>query len=125
MLIIGATGSSPKDSNAAWLQYGLTFTAIMGMLALSYFVTVPASYRRNYKHHIHLHQPVTWSWNSSAFEVRTENSSSSLHWADIFRFSENRQFVLVHLTPQLMHILPKRALTAAQIDELRSYAAGK
>jgi hypothetical protein len=125
MLIVGSIGNSPKDSNAVWLQYGLVFAAIVGMLALSYFVSVPASYRRNYKHHRHLHEPITWSWDSSGFEVRTENSNSHLRWADVFRASENRQFVLIYLTPQLMHILPKRTLTAAQIDELRSCFAEK
>ena len=125
MLIVGSIGNSPKDSNAVWLQYGLVFAAIIVMLALSYFVTVPASYRRNYKHHKHLHQPIAWSWDSSGFEVRTENSHSHLKWTDVFRVSENRQFLLIYLTPQLMHILPKRALTIAQIEELRSCSAGR
>lgn len=122
-IVVGLFFESAEDGNVTWLRYGLVLVAVVSMLTLSYFVSVPASSRRSYRHNKHLHEPMTWSWDLSGFDVRTENSYSRLQWADIARFSENREFILLYPMPRLMHILPKRILTAAQINELRSLAS--
>lgn len=101
----------------------LPLAPLVGLGLLIYFVTAPAAARRNFRHNKMLHHPIVFSWDAAGLDFKSNENSSRVNWPDLFRVMENRRVMLFFISPQSMFIVPKRVLTAAQIEQLRGYAS--
>jgi hypothetical protein len=101
------------------------FAPLAAFGLLLYFVTAPGAARRNFKHNKQNDHPMTLSWDAGAFDIRSRENRSHIEWADLYRSMENSKVMLFFVSPQIMYIVPKRILTAAQIEQLRHYSHPK
>jgi hypothetical protein len=92
---------------------------IFGMrLLLPYFLTVPASFRKTYAQNKRFQMPLGIAWTDKDVTFSSENSFAKVEWADLHDFAENDRVMLFYTARHLMQILPKHALSDAQIEEL-------
>jgi hypothetical protein len=98
------------------------FAPLAAFGLLLYFVTAPSAVRRNFKYNKQNHHPMILSWDAGAFDFRSNENRSHIEWADLYRSMENSKVMLFFVSPQIMCIVPKRILTAAQIEQLRHYS---
>ncbi len=57
--------------------------------------------------------------------LTNEQGGATIPWSDFLKWADNDRVFLLFQGPRLFNMLPKRALTAAQIDDLRRILAAK
>jgi hypothetical protein len=114
---VGAVKSGER-SMVPMLPLGLLVLFVL----LLYFVTGPNAARRNFRHNKLLHYPLTFGWDASGLEFRSNESRTVIKWGDLYRVMENGKVLLFFVSPASMLIVPKRVLTSSQIEQLREFA---
>jgi hypothetical protein len=112
------------DEAARALPYILVMAVVglAGLMVTNYYVIAPMTARRIFPKQKTLHAPLTFSWSEAG--LKTENTSGTwqIPWSDYLRFRENASVMLFYQAPRLFQMVPKRALTPEQIDDLREHA---
>jgi hypothetical protein len=82
-------------------------------------------FRRVYRKAPLLRERRTLDVDDHNFQFKTATSESRVPWDAYIKFAENKDtFILFQQGNQIFVPIPKRELTASQIDELRSLLAG-
>lgn len=87
---------------------------------LFYFVVSPFTARRTYARQKTLQQPFEFSWSDTGFRTANENGDWKVKWTDFYSWDEDKHVFLFYQSPRLFNILPKRALSEAQIADVRN-----
>lgn len=132
-----------------WLRYGVWFVGVLALVVLSnnkliqnpvffitvfaigiclrlllwYFVFVPSNARKRFSESKAFLGLITYSWSEQEIQFLGELSSARLPWKDMADHAENDGMLLFYPTPQVMHIVPKRAFTEAQIADVINCAS--
>jgi hypothetical protein len=105
-----------------WLAFNACFAAVPVCIIASYFLSIPITTRKTYRDHKTIHRPYTYSWSETGLAVASANGEWNLAWSDYLKWDENAQVFILYQAPRLFNILPKRALTAEQIVDIRQCA---
>lgn len=95
------------------------FLFLLASPIVTYLLLAPYVARRTFRQQKTLHQPVTYSWSATGLKVSSINGEWWVPWTDYLKWSENPKVALFYHAQHLFQILPKRALTAEQLADLR------
>jgi hypothetical protein len=89
------------------------------MFVLPFWITY--QFRRVYRNSTALQEPRTMTADSTGVHFESPSVNAQVAWSNYFSFVEDKQsFALLQQGKQIFVPIPKRELTPAQIDELRS-----
>ena len=88
---------------------------------LSYLLYLPYKTRKIFREQKSLHYPMTVSWSEAGFKFENQQGSAVMPWGDFFKWGEDSRIFLLYHSSRLFHMLPKRALTEAQLTDLRQF----
>lgn len=87
-------------------------------LFVAYFFTMPRQTRKVFHEQKGFQYPLTLSWSEDGIEVQNQQGRATLPWGDLFRWAEDRQMILFYHSSRIFHMLPRRVLNEAQVDDL-------
>ena len=126
IVIAVATTWSEADFRATLLAIALIggagFAWLATCLGLS-FLLIPRRTRRLFLQQRTLHRDFDVEWTDDHLAYRSDTTTSTIAWPDYYKWLEGRSIFLFYLNEQLPHFVPKRALTAEQIIDLRNVAS--
>lgn len=88
-----------------------------------YFFVLPRNSRRAYAQQKTLHTPIEISWSDKGYRTVNDRGDWTIPWSDFLQSSESNDVFLLFQGPRLFNIVPKRALSQDQIDDLRCVIA--
>lgn len=83
-------------------------------------ITLPIVTKRRYQQDAMIRRPLTMSWTDTHFRAETEGVTNNLPWVDYVKWCEDKDQFLFFLSDYNYQILPKRVLSGAQIEDVRS-----
>lgn len=92
---------------------------VIALPFFQYFVGASVFARRAYAAQKTLQHPITVSWSTEGFRSTAQQGDWNIPWGDYLKWAENEKVILLYQGPRLFNMLPKRVLTASQIDDLR------
>ena len=115
-------GSWRAPPNAPLVMF-VTFVVICGIVIppLSYLLYLPYKTRKVFREQKNLHYPMTVSWSETGFKVENQQGNATMPWTDFFKWSEDGRILLLYHSSRLFRMLPKRALTEAQLADMRQF----
>ena len=96
--------------------------AMIGMaivLVLMIRLVVPFHAKRHFRQAAALRDEIEVTWDDEGVGFSGAHGNSRLVWGEFHRWAENDRLVLLYQSQMLYNIIPKRALTAEQVGELR------
>lgn len=114
-------------SSASWsgLLHGLPISALIVTAAI-FGVAVgvplalsPFAIHRRFQQDKLVRQPVSVSWDEEAYEAEQPGVHNRISWRDYAKWREDRHLFVFFMSDYNYQILPKHALTAEQIADLR------
>jgi YcxB-like protein len=81
----------------------------------------PRKARKHFKAMKILHGPIHLSWSAEGLKETTETSTSLTPWNHFPKWREDETSFIIFVAPTMYRVVPKRFLTALQIDALRGY----
>lgn len=99
--------------------------AWLGVVLGLTFLLVPRRTRRLFRQQRMLDKNFTLEWSDRGIVLRSDSSTSNLAWAEYHLWFESREIFGFGLNEQLYHFAPKRAMSEAQILDLRRTAEGR
>ncbi|WP_417584557.1 YcxB family protein [Pelagibacterium sp.] len=106
---------------------GFTSAAIGGLIGLAamppliYFIALPYRAKKVFAQQKTLHAPIAASWSEDGFTANTSSMGGTIAWNQYFGWSEDQAVFLIMQSQQLFQMLPKRAMTNQQIEDLRAH----
>ena len=91
-------------------------------LALHYWL-LPRLSRRYYQQAAVLHEPITVAWSAHGLATQSPMVTTSMPWSAYIGRLEDDVILLFFQTDMLYQFIPKRALSAEQVQQLRAAAA--
>lgn len=79
----------------------------------------PIVVRRRFRQDKLLRQPVTASWDESAYQAEQPGIYNRIPWGDYAKWREDRHLFLFFLSDYSYQVLPKRALAPEQIADIQ------
>jgi hypothetical protein len=96
---------------------------VLAVLAVGWFVVIRwfqhRSMRKQFRDQPGAHGPRTVTFDAEGAHWRWDGGSSDVAWKNYMRWLEGEKQVLIYNSPANFSMLPKRALDAAQLSELR------
>ena len=83
----------------------------------------PLIIRRRFKQEKLIRQPVSAGWDAEAYEAEQPGVHNRFAWRDYMKIREDQHLFLFFLSDYNYQILPKRALTPEQIEDLQRMLA--
>lgn len=71
-----------------------------------------------YAHHAFIKQMMNFTLTDEGYSLVSEGSSTFLRWERIYRYVENDKFWLLYISPHLMHIVPKSAVSDSDAKQI-------
>ncbi len=93
-------------------------------MALQWLLLGPRA-RRHFRQQKALHGQTEIVWSDAAIRLRAPKGMVELDWTDFVSWAENDITFILMQTDNLMNGIPKRILTAADIDDLRRCLSGR
>jgi len=87
-------------------------------------LTIPRRARTLYRQHKTLQRPLRFAWSDEGLGYTTSTGTGSLAWRDLHRWAEGRGNFLFFVTDAMFYFIPKRVLSEAEADDLRTVAGG-
>jgi len=115
----------------AWLNGSISagdaalFPFLVGLLLAYLFVLRPWSWRRTYRKHPALHEPVSIDLGDDGLAYASDHGEGELPWRMFIKWREGKRLFLLYSAPNLFHIIPKRTLEADRVESLRSLLSEK
>lgn len=91
-------------------------------LALHYWL-LPRISRRYYQQAAVLHEPITAAWSAHGLATQSRMMTTSMPWSAYIGRLEDDVILLFFQTDTFCQFIPKRALSAEQVQQLRAAAA--
>jgi hypothetical protein len=87
------------------------------------YLLLPRRARRIFRQTASLGKPYHYRWSEQGIDYRSEGDNGHRAWVDFYRWCDSTKVLLLMLNEQLFYIIPRRALTAAQAEDLRATVA--
>jgi len=84
------------------------------------YVLLPRRARRLFRQNPSFYKSYHYHWSDDGLAYRSERESGMRPWKDFYRWSDGSEALLLMLNEQLFYIIPRRALTDAQAEDLRA-----
>ena len=104
-------------SEAWWITILVALTVWM---KVGNRLLVPLSARKQLARSFSLRDEIQMSWDDDRAVLRTNHGEIRWQWPELYRWQESRGCLLLWSGNQIYHPLPKRVLTAGQLDNLRN-----
>jgi len=117
-IALGLLMIGPKVS---W--FAVCYVIGAGIFSLFYPLYMRFRYKRLYRRSLTNGGNCAVKFDFDGIQTAGSNSKSEIGWKAITHFRENNQIFLLYLAPARFLSLPKRACTAAQIEDVRALFA--
>jgi hypothetical protein len=94
--------------------------AVAAGIRLSHWLLVPRRVSRMFRPRPSLVSPTRFVWNDHCLEAASDAGVSVLRWPELYHWFEGTHGFVFLLSDYMLLILPARALSALQADDLRS-----
>jgi YcxB-like protein len=84
------------------------------------FVYRPYYLKRDYRNHPNLAREHSLSIDDSGLQARSEVAEGRRAWTAYTKYRETRNLFVLYLGSRMFEIIPKRAFSAVQLEELRN-----
>ncbi len=98
---------------AVWLS-------VLCVIVGSIRIWLPRAARKQFSRARSLFREVQVSWSADSITMETANGYSRHTWDEFANWAENKSVLGMFYTDRVFAFIPKRALSSAQADELRS-----
>jgi hypothetical protein len=88
-------------------------------------VVQPLWVRRDYRKHPNFSVPQVVNINEEGIQTVSDIAEGSAKWSAFTRFRETKNLFMIHMGSRIFRAIPKRALSASQIEELRQLLRSK
>jgi hypothetical protein len=85
----------------------------------------PMWFRRDFRRHPNFAVAQVVVISEDGLETKCEIGASDTKWSAYSKFRETRNLFMLYMGARLFRVIPKRALSAAQVDELRALLRNK
>jgi hypothetical protein len=107
----------------AMIENASLMTAVVALMVGLSFWQMRRRVRRSFAELRALHGWIEVSWDRDALMVVAPNHQSRYPWGDFFKWTENGSVMMLYQSQDLFTPLPKRALSNADSDAIRSALA--
>lgn len=119
MLIIADRGQNPGDiAIGVCLIFGYLAAWIAGLFAFNYWFYLPRMARRVYAQTRNLQVSCDAEWSDEGIRFVSAHSTVAYAWPDFFAMKRNAEMLLLYQSELMFHVLPMRALTAEQAQDI-------
>jgi hypothetical protein len=80
---------------------------VMGTVPTTVYVTAPNIARRHYRKYKAIHEPMAVELSDDGLRFSSTNGEGIVRWRTIFRWRQDRRFVLIYPMPALYYLVPK------------------
>jgi hypothetical protein len=80
---------------------------VMSTVLLAVYFSAPNRARRYYRQYKAIHEPMTVELSDDGLRFRSTDGEGIVRWRTIFKWRQNRRFVLIYPMPILYYIVPK------------------
>jgi hypothetical protein len=112
---------------ASWSTLGASVAVGLLAVPVGFLIEIkwvmPIRARRLFRQHRALHRDYHYRWSDEELAYHSANGEGRVAWGDLYRWHEGRNVFLFCLNARLFFYLPRRALSDAQIVDLRETAA--
>ena len=108
------------DPRALMQPFLLALIGAAIVLFLTIRMVVPFHAKRHFRQAAALRDEIAVTWDDEGVSLSGAHGNSRLAWGEFHRWAENDRLVLLFQSQMLYNIVPKRVLTAEQVDDLRS-----
>jgi hypothetical protein len=104
----------------------LVGTAIAALLVVMIVIWIngrfyfPRRARKSFRQHKAIHHPITLQWTEDRVLIDQETAHNHMPWQDLVRWAEDDRTLILLITDMLFSPVPKRALSPALLEEVRS-----
>ena len=98
----------------------MTFFALAFYILFSRMITAWQA-KKVYSKSPMLSKEVTLRISGKGIQQDKQSNSQTLAWELFSKWKKNEKYYLIYTNPHQFNVIPKRALTKAQIEELESY----
>jgi hypothetical protein len=101
------------------------FSKGLPLLALAFFwlgfpfVYMPFKLKRDFKKHPNFSRDCSVQVNETGLHSQSDVSTGETKWAAFVKFRETRNLFMLYLGGRMFKVIPKRAFSAAQLEEFR------
>ncbi|HEY9346620.1 MAG TPA: YcxB family protein [Inquilinus sp.] len=102
---------------------GTVATAAVGVpavLAILHYMSLPQNARRMHRQQKSLQESLAVEWSDDGMNWDGQTGHSRTPWSHYVKWCEDRRLFLLYHSDRLHQILPKRVLSSADIDSIRS-----
>jgi hypothetical protein len=116
---------APESSRSAFTPFYIMMAVGFALPFFQYFYVARAAARKSYAAQKTLRYETMVVWTEDNVTLTNEQGGVTIPWSDFLKWADNDRVFLLFQGPRLFNMLPKRALTAAQIDDLRAILTAK
>lgn len=116
---------APQSSLSAFTPFYIVIALSFALPFYQYFYVARAAARKSYAAQKTLRYETTVAWTEENVTMTNQQGGATIPWSDFLKWAENDRVVLLFQGPRLFNMLPKRVLTAAQIDDLKRILTDK
>jgi hypothetical protein len=118
-IVLGTVVLMQLWPSAGGVLLGAAFALlVVGVLVLR--ITLPRRLRRLYRERASVRAPFRSRLDATGFETSSESDSSRRPWAELQRWRENAEYILLYESSDSFRIIPKRLLQGpGQLEEAR------
>ena len=92
----------------AWLIGAVIISNLLPLLFRN--LLLPWLLKRDYKKYNKIKKPTSIILNNGGIKFESEDEFGTLEWNDIYKWRKNSKYILIYLSPQLYHLVPKRII---------------
>lgn len=119
-------GAAIADLGDGWVLIGAA--AAVGMVVYLYalflvvrMVRLPLAVRRAFREQRNLHEDHEIAWSERSYAAVGRTTRSDLPWSDYLKWRENDRVLLLYVSSGFYQVLPKRALSADAVSDIRGH----
>lgn len=122
--LIGGIPRSELVGDLPWIALVAAATIVIFAFGLP-LVLAPLVVRQRFRREALLREPVVAHWDEAAYRAHQGGVESRVAWGTYVAWDESPDLFVLFLSDYSFQLLPKRALDAAQIDDLRTLLAAR
>ena len=101
----------------------VTTVALIAFLVLCTWIAPWRAARNQFRRQPSAHGPRTLTLDSKGMHWRWDGGAADVEWKNVTRYLEAKDGFLLYVSPAVFNMVPKRALSASQLNDLRSLLA--
>lgn len=98
----------------------LLWIAAVGLILGIRRLSLPRRTRRQLRQQKSLQSEARLSWSEDGIQFETAEAHSRHAWGEFASWAESETIILLFHADKIFHFIPKRALSASEIDDLRA-----